>query len=323
MNKIKSKMYICGAVWLFAIPVFSTEPVVDFDGKSPDVKNIKTFIAENAPVLLSVPANKTDSELVVKREILTETGEWIELKPVGSWIDEHGTKYDQYTVKPNWVIMWSLRCPKGNWTAKKTYSFWNEQYGGHYHYDPPPPPLSVSSVSLSASTAPFHTAPSPIIFPEMKGNTTYYYGVWYPAFATKVQEQLEAYGACQGITKTNYIDVKIPGLVEMPEGQNYVLYNSETGMGYHPDNHYGTQKLIDNLKTIADGYRAVFPSAAPIQINDMSLPWGGIFDINQDWKRPFFGHDTGIDADIVTTQVLRIFHVFFVVAKLALPFWAE
>jgi len=25
----------------------------------------------------------------------------------------------------------------------------------------------------------------------------------------------------------------------------------------------------------------------------------------------------------VTTQVLRIFHVFFVVAKLALPFWAE
>jgi len=26
---------------------------------------------------------------------------------------------------------------------------------------------------------------------------------------------------------------------------------------------------------------------------------------------------------IVTTQVLRIFHVFFVVAKLALPFWAE
>jgi len=26
---------------------------------------------------------------------------------------------------------------------------------------------------------------------------------------------------------------------------------------------------------------------------------------------------------LVTTQVLRIFHVFFVVAKLALPFWAE
>lgn len=262
MSRTKSKTYISVVVGLFMIPVFSAGQSVDFDGKSKGGKNIKTFVAENAPVLLPVPLSKTDSELFVKREILTETGEWVELEPIKTWIEKR-VKYNEYTSRPGAMTRWTLRCPKGKWTAKETYSFWNDDYGGHYHYDPAPPSLWVSNVSTSASSTVYlHIAPSPIILPEMQANTTYYYWEWLPIFATKVAEEFESYGACQ-ISQTNYIDVKIQGLLEMPENQNYILYNSEEAMGYHPDNHYGTQKLIDTLKTIADGYRAIFPDAPP------------------------------------------------------------
>lgn len=295
MSKIK--LASCMGLLLLAAPIFAAENFLDFDGKTRAHHSLNELFNENGAISPSIPASEADSGLLVKREVMTETGDWAEVKPVRTWSDG-GVKYNQYTIKPGWAWRWTLRCAKGKWTAKETYSFWNNENGGHYHNDPLPPPLWVSSASVSASTAPFHAAPSPVMFAEMKGNTTYYYWERFPEFATRVQEDFESYGACQGNAQTDYIDVKIPGLVDMPEGQNYVLYNSDEQIPYHPDNHYGVQKLIDTLKTIADGYRAVFPEAAPIQINDMSLPWGGIFDYGHNWTRPLFNHETGLDADI-------------------------
>lgn len=295
MSKIR--LFSCVGLLLLASPVFAAENSLDFDGKTSTRYSLGELFGENGAVSPFIPTSEVDSGLLVKREILTESGDWVEIKPIKTWYGS-GVKYNQYTIKPGWAWRWTLRCAKGKWTAKETYSFWNNENGGHYHSDPLPPPLWVSSASVSASTAPFHVASSPILFPEMKANTTYYYWERFPEFAAKVKEDLESYGACQGSAQTDYIDVKIPGLVDMPEGQNYVLYNSDEQIPYHPDNHYGVQKLIDTLKTIADGYRAVFPNDAPIQINDMSLPWGGVFDYLRNWKIPLLNHDTGVDADI-------------------------
>lgn len=309
MNKIKMTACLYAALLLLtAIPAFSDGPNIDFDGKHKNAQNMKNFITKNAQVSLPVPA-KAESGLIVKRELLNEAGDWVEFKPIKTWFDG-GVKYNQYTIKPGLATRWTLRCNKGKWTARETYNFWNDQYGGHYHYDPSPPALAISSVTLSTSTLPstaYHQTPSPINLPEMQGNTTYYYWKKFPGFATKVAEQFVSSGACQGNTQTDYMDVKIPGLLEMTEGKNYVLYNSEEAMAYHPDNHYGTQKLIDTLKTIADGYRAVFPNDAPIQINDMSLPWGGIFDVENNWERfsssVYYMHETGLSADMEKTTV--------------------
>lgn len=111
-------------------------------------------------------------------------------------------------------------------------------------------------------------------------------------------EKFDFYGACQGITQIDYINVEVQGLRDMPYGANYLLDNSQDGMGYHPDVHYGSQKLIDTLTAVANEYREIYPNSERLGIRDMSLPWGGLFDLNYDWKEPHYGHTIGADADI-------------------------
>ncbi len=55
----------------------------------------------------------------------------------------------------------------------------------------------------------------------------------------------------------------------------------------------------------ADNYqfpRSVFPTGAEdlLQINDISLPWGGLFDVNGNWAPPHGGHRWGNMADLRT-----------------------
>lgn len=303
--RINFPLYICAAVLLWAMPAFTAEPVVDFDGRNPKQKDVKAFLAENDPGLIpGAVKNKAVPELIVKHEILSDAGEWIELKPVRSWLGENGEHKNQYSILPGWATRWTLRCPKaGKWTAKKSYQLRPDQLGGHYHYDAPPPLLSVSSISLSASTAPFHSAPSPIIFPEMKGNTTYYYWMWFPSVSTKITIQLDAAGVCQVNGQTDYFNIEVPGLSEMPYGENYILDNSQDSLGYHPDAHYGSQKLLDVLMNAANEYATAFPNSERLRIMDMSLPWGGMFDLDYDWKEPHYGHTLGSDADISRAAV--------------------
>ncbi len=271
-----------------ATPLFSIEPVVDFDGTGKSGKDLKAFISEN------IPTSTTPS---IIREIQSEPGKWVELKPEAAWIDSDGSLRQQFEVFPGMAVRWTMRCPNGKWSAKMSYEMFPDQIGGHYHYDVPPLPIFATKPSLSPSTSSFHSAPSPVIMPEMQGNTTYYYWQGYPAFATRIVEHFEATGACQG-SQSDYVDVMVKGLLDMPSGSNYVLDDSQDVMGYHPDTHYGMQVLIDTLTSVADSYRAEFPNAEPLHIEDMSLPWGGILDTGYNWEPPHAGHTIGADADI-------------------------
>ncbi len=51
--------------------------------------------------------------------------------------------------------------------------------------------------------------------------------------------------------------------------------------GFHTDNHWGTQNAIDKTERIARDYHQEFK--ATVGINDMSLPFWGVFDIHGDW----------------------------------------
>jgi len=90
------------------------------------------------------------------------------------------------------------------------------------------------------------------------------------------------------------IGVEIPDLVVLVEGANYDLVG-ETGT--HPVNHYGTPTFVGMLKTVAGSYAAAFPGQI-LSYNDMSMPYGGLFDINANWSPPHREHRTGQSCDL-------------------------
>jgi hypothetical protein len=90
------------------------------------------------------------------------------------------------------------------------------------------------------------------------------------------------------------IGVEIPDLVPLGAGANYNLVGSGTE---HPDNHYGTPTLNGMLRTLADSYAAAFPGQR-LDYNDMSLAYGGVFDIAYTWKPDHFEHRFGQNCDL-------------------------
>jgi hypothetical protein len=97
------------------------------------------------------------------------------------------------------------------------------------------------------------------------------------------------------------IFVRVGGLQALSAGpsENFVLVGKfgEPGVtSRHRDNHFGTETLIAKVRALADiVYR---DSAYVLRINDISLPWGGVFDIQNNWSTPHSGHRVGVNVDI-------------------------
>ncbi len=64
----------------------------------------------------------------------------------------------------------------------------------------------------------------------------------------------------------------------------------------HPDNHYTTIYAMTNTWLIAETYYE--QTGTTLGINDMSIRWGGLFDINGNWNNPHMSHRRGEDVDI-------------------------
>lgn len=84
------------------------------------------------------------------------------------------------------------------------------------------------------------------------------------------------------VTKTVDIVVDIPGLQQLQAGNEYTLTG---GTATHPGdyNHYGTAIAVANIPLICNDYEAMYPGSTNPEINDMSLPFGGKFDLNNMW----------------------------------------
>ena len=65
----------------------------------------------------------------------------------------------------------------------------------------------------------------------------------------------------------------------------------------HPKNHHAKGWVHDKLKSVA-GFYYNFGDGNVIQFNDMSLPWGGLFDIFGNWQPDHHSHRTGTDVDV-------------------------
>ena len=89
------------------------------------------------------------------------------------------------------------------------------------------------------------------------------------------------------------IKVRVRTLGEMGESSAWKLTGQTT---IHPVNHYGTYTVVGIIGNMAADYYE--ETGIAIGINDMSLPWGGLFDINNNWSTPHSLHRVGKSVDV-------------------------
>lgn len=111
------------------------------------------------------------------------------------------------------------------------------------------------------------------------------------------------------------IKVKVDSLYLLPDGMNYTKVGgtcnhhgpgSQSGCTTPDNNHYGTRSVIDSIISIANAWANAFPNEPRLFINDISLPYGGGFDVNGRWEQDIvpggahYTHRDGKDVDIRT-----------------------
>lgn len=97
------------------------------------------------------------------------------------------------------------------------------------------------------------------------------------------------------LAQTIDLTIQIPALGELPAGD---LYNLSGATDYHSfeHNHFGTAKTRDAVSKMTLEFFNAF--GKKLGINDMSLPSGGLFDIEGNWQTPHLSHRRGASADI-------------------------
>jgi murein endopeptidase len=114
--------------------------------------------------------------------------------------------------------------------------------------------------------------------------------------------------AASAIRDTVNLTVAVLGLELLPESQNYVRvggtcehHGLRDDTQYQncrdPDNnHWGTNRLVQAIQAIAYAYDSLHPGVR-LRVNDMSLPFGGLFDVDGNWRPEHKEHRVGINAD--------------------------
>jgi len=120
-----------------------------------------------------------------------------------------------------------------------------------------------------------------------------------PYFASRLKVTFLYSGWCQG-ENVETLDSGVTELVEIIPGPDYSLVGSTPS---HRFNHFGRSEALEALKKIAADYRRDFPKNSKIAINDISLMWGGLFDIKSDWNPPHQSHRWGYQADVRITNI--------------------
>lgn len=182
----------------------------------------------------------------------------------------------------------------GTWNICDYYLF-NAEVSGHAHYD------GIPSYTDSFTGQPLS---SPLCARDIPVNTSSIFFLTAPQVAVQAAHNARAWGDCTGTLRSTKNFRVTPGIFsEMGSGTGYELVSYSPD---HPKNHYGIKILIDALKTISSEYKKAFPGAPRLKIMDMSLVWGGLFDIGPTtahpewlyWAPPHSGHKFGANADI-------------------------
>lgn len=117
------------------------------------------------------------------------------------------------------------------------------------------------------------------------------------------EEKLKAMlmrGASIQESKEATVRVRVPNLILMP-ASGAGAWRLTGVLNSHPGSHFATPSTITRIGAMATDYFEA-TSGTSIGINDMSLEWGGLFDIGPPrgpfWSRPHNLHRTGRSVDI-------------------------
>jgi hypothetical protein len=160
--------------------------------------------------------------------------------------------------------------------------------GGHQHQISPRPAGSLTATSGNTN---FNTGFSTTYTaPEVSGTIELLVTLVFPPVPPATTGQTVSF--------TQTIGVEITGLETLPSG-NW----TPKGMvaGQHTDNHYGLPSMNASVLLLADDYR--FEFGVPLEINDMSLVQGGLFDVfgpnaAREWHTDHKSHRWGDDVDV-------------------------
>jgi|GEM_PF-1169220 len=281
---------------MLCLSLFANDKIFDFDGthhgRGLSLEKFNEAVNSHLPAPHKVAL---DGILKTKFFRITESGQEIEVLP-GEFFGGKG----YYKFKPNEEFFSETTCSypyAGYWDICEYYKF-NPGYGGHNH---------------NGSVPPYTWNNQPVPNPKCRYNVpvnqpvrTYFKT---PEFATRDDHKRQAWGTCTGAIY-DIVDIKIDGLTLLPPAwadslhggvTYYNLINNPPYSAYHPIYHFGKSQTIALLKQIAWQYHGEFPRSEVLNINDMSLKWGGLFDIDANWQSGPNGHNRhryGRQADV-------------------------
>jgi hypothetical protein len=92
------------------------------------------------------------------------------------------------------------------------------------------------------------------------------------------------------------LTVRVRDLEELGVSIIYDLVVSDKSKRNHPNSWYGRPAVVRDLRKVAAKYAS--DTAQRLSFNDLSLVWGGLYDIFVDWKAPHGLHRAGCSVDI-------------------------
>lgn len=168
--------------------------------------------------------------------------------------------------------------------------------GGHLHFDNRPKGQFACSSVIGAGSA----SATCTLTTDNNGQAPF---IFIPTAVSGAHTITATCSDCSN-TATTPVNVMVDHLIPIPGSSRYALSDSKGVIGAipgkHTDNHYLTSTAITKLKGLADIYTTVNPGAK-LYLNDASLVWGGLFDVDVDttpWVSPHSLHDTGVSLDI-------------------------
>lgn len=181
--------------------------------------------------------------------------------------------------------------------------------------DPPFPELAITKITKTRKSSPSygHSHAVDNNNRDCRGATNYdsgktnksgvfnfYYRGPKAAGETVVKVEYKFPNGVKGSRSITFISRK-NGLVRFTGGTGIKLVGSNSK---HPGNHWGTSALNTLLRNVGSDFYKKYKQA--IFVNDMSLQYGGLFDINGNWKPEHHEHRTGRNADVDLPPNLNI-----------------
>lgn len=181
-------------------------------------------------------------------------------------------------------------------------------------------PVDLDARAVDSSGGHAHTAGRPAgFFGDSDGMTdsngvysTKFFSHWFGG-----EEWIVASSSQLQYRDSVKMTIKVPGLQSLPAGINYVKIGgtcTHYGPSDNPEvpsscrvpdnNHSAAQIVRDSLPLMANVWVDSLEQDT-LFINDISLPFGGIFDIDGTWAPPHTTHGQGLEVDI-RTELLSV-----------------